>query len=877
MEMVVAVIWKTSPSDGEVSVKGGCVLNGRFTQDTGSFKNNVFTCNTNSECRLEISIDAENLGVGENPTIVTIHTDTNTFSFFARDIGSDFPIFIPDYDVAVLPAGDTRTYDEVATDTRKLGLMTNLQRIASEPEETYEEAAANTRELHHPIWMGISRDLRVFEVGLREPMMCSDWIQPRFHGNGYFWVDHEKYISPRYGFVAGRGFECTENVRRWLDEDTLPILHVERIDDDIRYGHVFFSTLEKSELIESNIRGTHFLVADGMAQCHVFNETEKAEFDSLVEQELVLDEETVLCCRIVATNTAQIPRYAFLKAPFIHGFIGDSGDYDFDPNTGFGLTKDGRVFAVSTLNGTPIKQEEIAILLKPGETATLEFIIPHTPIPVERAAELIKRDMSVCLDECRLFWQNKLKQAGSMHVPENRIDSMIQAGLLHLDLTAYGNEPDQPIAMSDGVYVPVCSEVWVHTDYLDSMGLHSLARRCLDYYLHKQQEDGLLQTFIGYMVETGAMLLAIGQHYQYTRDDAWVAEISLKVLKSCGYIVDWRNRNMKEELRGKGYGMLDGQVADPQDNERIYMLNAFAYAGLNLVAKMFANTNPSESVRLCVEAEAFKADIRRSFFESLACSPVMPIGDGTWVPTAAPWANSTGPECFGVKAQRRWSHGSLTIRDDCLGVNHLIAHGIIEPTELSAQFILDHQCELTSSRNLPSSQPYYSRHPFIHLHRDEPKQFLKAFYNGIASLADREIYSFWEHYFAVSPHKTHEEAQFLMQVRSMLYLEDKDTLRLLAGVPRVWLEDGKKIELNNAVSHFGKLSLSVVSMVDLGVIEVEITCNSEYKPKTVEIRLPHPNGQKAAEATGGVYDPERESILIKNFTGHAEVMAVFAQ
>ena len=46
----------------------------------------------------------------------------------------------------------------------------------------------------------------------------------------------------------------------------------------------------------------------------------------------------------------------------------------------------------------------------------------------------------------------------------------------------------------------------------------------------------------------------------------------------------------------------------------------------------------------------------------------------------------------------------------------------------------------------------------IHLRRGEVKPFLKAYYNAVASLADRQTYTFWEHYFHASPHKTHEEA-----------------------------------------------------------------------------------------------------------------------
>jgi hypothetical protein len=50
------------------------------------------------------------------------------------------------------------------------------------------------------------------------------------------------------------------------------------------------------------------------------------------------------------------------------------------------------------------------------------------------------------------------------------------------------------------------------------------------------------------------------------------------------------------------------------------------------------------------------------------------------------------------------------------------------------------------------------------------KPFLKTYYNPFSALADRETYTFWEHLYKVSVHKTHEEAWFLMETRWMLYL-----------------------------------------------------------------------------------------------------------
>ena len=168
-------------------------------------------------------------------------------------------------------------------------------------------------------------------------------------------------------------------------------------------------------------------------------------------------------------------------------------------------------------------------------------------------------------------------------------------------------------------------------------------------------------------------------------------------------------------------------------------------------------------------------------------------------------------------------------------------------------------------------QPYYSEHPMAHLQRGEVKAFLAAFYNGFSSLADRETYSFYECYNHPSSHKTHEEAWFLMQTRWMLYMEEGDTLRLLPGIPRAWLEDGKRIAFTDAVSYFGPVSLEVISEVDQGRLIARVTCTTDRKPKALSLRLPHPAGRRAVRVSGGTYDPATETVQVEGFTGEAAV------
>jgi hypothetical protein len=180
-----------------------------------------------------------------------------------------------------------------------------------------------------------------------------------------------------------------------------------------------------------------------------------------------------------------------------------------------------------------------------------------------------------------------------------------------------------------------------------------------------------------------------------------------------------------------------------------------------------------------------------------------------------------------------------------------------------------------TQRNVAFSQPYYSRHPIVHLRRGEVKPFLKAYYNTLSSLADRETYTFWEHYFGASPHKTHEEGWFLMDTRWMLYLERGDRLDLLPGIPRNYLAHGQRIDLKNVASYFGPLSLQVESQLDRGQIHATIQCTSDSRPRVVELRLPHPQGRKAEWVEGGQYDPATERVRIDSFTGRARVVLGF--
>ena len=886
------VLWKRGPGEGQIEVHRGKLVGGSFEGPAGEFAQGSFSYDSTEACRLVLVIDADNLGPGVRATRVSVQACPGSFTFFLRDVRKESPILIPSYQVAVTEDDDSRSFAEIEAEVRGRGLLTNLQRISIEPEESYEEAARNTRAVEQSIVLGVSRDIRIFATGLRGMSRCQinrsndgthgtlevfDWIQPLFHGYDVP-LEGIKERSGYYTFFVGRGWGCTHKLSRRLEEGVLPILRAEIVDDDVRYDCTLFVTLEESGLSAGSVRGTHWLVADRYSPGHVFTTEQEQAAESLLAQELNRGEETVACFRAVAVNTASVPRYAFVHAlkPAAEGEI-EVPPYSFDSEHGWGVWEEtGRVFSVSRLNGKPLPQEQMAVLLRPGETATFEFFLPHRAIPRERAFRLRELDFASRLEECREFWRQKLALGGRIEVPEKRINDQVKAGRLHLDLIVYGLEPEGTLAPTIGLYPAFGTESGPIILFFESLGWHDVARRSLHFFLEKQHEDGFMQNYGSVVIETGCVLWLLGEHYRYTRDDEWVAQIAPRVLRSCEYIINGLQMNRREELRGRGFGMLAGPIGDDMDSGRYYVNNGYAYVGLSRAAEMLAHCEPEQSERLANEARALRGDIRTALIEALAEGPVVPLGDGSWCPSAAAWPGYPGPLCLFAEGGDWYSHMAFPYRDSVHGPMRLIFQEVIAPDEEMVAFLLNYHSELMFTRHVAFSQPYFSRHDFVHLKRGEVKPFLKTYYNALAAMADRQTYTFCEHPDAVyKPHKTQEEAWFLMQTRWMLYMEDGETLKLLPGVPRAWLEDGKRIVLDEVSSYFGPLSLHVESRLGKGRIEARVACPSDRRPKRVAIRLPHPQGRKAASVEGGTYDPHRETVMIDDFHGQADVALLF--
>ena len=113
-------------------------------------------------------------------------------------------------------------------------------------------------------------------------------------------------------------------------------------------------------------------------------------------------------------------------------------------------------------------------------------------------------------------------------------------------------------------------------------------------------------------------------------------------------------------------------------------------------------------------------------------------------------------------------------------------------------------------------------------------------------------------------------------------MEQSRVLYLLPGAPRRWLEDGKVIELQDGVTYFGGVDLTILSQVREDKIRVDLALHKSRPERlqTIRLRLPHPRkqGMKAVVLNGqswASFNPEQEVIELKPDQNRYQIVAQY--
>jgi len=143
-------------------------------------------------------------------------------------------------------------------------------------------------------------------------------------------------------------------------------------------------------------------------------------------------------------------------------------------------------------------------------------------------------------------------------------------------------------------------------------------------------------------------------------------------------------------------------------------------------------------------------------------------------------------------------------------------------------------------------------------------------------------YTFREHTTTGPPDKLFEESCFLERFRMMLVMEEGNVLWLARATPRAWLEQGKRIAVRNAPTHFGNVGYEIVSDVEHGCLSATVSLPSRTPPREIVLVLRHPNSIAiAAVKVNGKkwtnFDAARGWVRLRGLSGEAKVEVHFAR
>jgi len=138
---------------------------------------------------------------------------------------------------------------------------------------------------------------------------------------------------------------------------------------------------------------------------------------------------------------------------------------------------------------------------------------------------------------------------------------------------------------------------------------------------------------------------------------------------------------------------------------------------------------------------------------------------------------------------------------------------------------------------------------------DRVKEAILGLYASLAYGMSRETYAGVEvtHLFTGANEPTlphlYSCTQQLRLLRMMLLREEGQDLRLGQAVPRPWLEADRKIDIQNAPTKFGPVSFTIESHIDRGRIDVRLTAPARETPRSIILRLRHPQAKPIRRVT----------------------------
>jgi hypothetical protein len=777
---------------------------------------------------------------GSDPTVVRFGAGAGTYSVAVADLLTNDCVYVPEAGLLVCRADQPVTLAEYRR--RIEGRRTILQRVRAQPEQTLAQALART---HHaaqnegPVLLSLACDNAKyildrdgtlhFQPG---PALASDWQASA------------GAMRVKFGANTGR-------VERHLDGGWLPVPVISRAEGGAGLRQRCF-------VAPRDAPGADPARLNRLAVCVVeltLTNTTTAD----VPARLALEFLTNARAKTPASLRADARGHLVLAGDRALGRIDAQAVAPLAVNvTAGGLTLAGR--------------------LPPGQGARLVVFLG------DGVADGAPPDVATLRAATEAYWNAVLTPAAQIETPEPFLNDLLQSSQIRCLIAARNEAAGERVApwIAAMAYGPLESEAHSVIRGMDFLGHEEFARRGLDYFIERYNAEGFLTT--GYTTfGTGWHLWTVGEHWQLSHATNWLRYAAPELARVGRWIVrqTGKTRDQAGSPRAWPEGFTRGLMppavlADWNVYAYHFCLNGYYAAALRELGLALQNLGPPEAGSFQRAADALSAATRRAFRETAWRAPVVPLRDGTWRRFAPAQVHTPGrvADFFpGEDAGRTWAY------DVELGAHQLVAGGVLEPDDPRVEPMLDaledeaflssgwfdypaaeNERDWFNLGGFAKVQPYYARNAEIYALRDDAKPFLRSYFNALASLVNREVLTFWEHFHHSGAwDKTHETGYFLYQTRTMLVSERGRDLWLAPLIPAAWLRDGASVTVSNAPTRFGRVSYRLASHLAQGWVEAHIVPPQRCIPDTIVLRLRAPDDRPIQGVT---VDGQRRATVV---------------
>lgn len=829
------------------------------------------------EADLLMAVDA--LDSFADRTIVTIRTSSRSFSFPVDEIVRGHRILVEDLGVLVTNGEDPITLTAYREVLRKEFAGSSIYDRIQNAEEQTLSRAWNDMPLKRPLYFvhglpGNRNSMRQRPNGQIEITSSKRWFnmsRSSRDSDRKLWEGEE--LEMDFGFPA-------ETLRggRELKEGYLPSLRTWWQEGSVYYEQTAFLSVLDRDLNNIDLDDPAIL----FMKVRVVNVSEEQNSQAKLQFRIRDSQERKLRVEQDRAYTAdeEDSRFRFLMA------TGGQGNLTGQDN--------------AMLWGME---------LKPGQSHNLYFYIPSITFTEEEEISAL-RQLRFETEENRVcdFWRNLTDRGTQIHTPEPWINDFYKSHLRHLMINCF-QELDTDLlhahvgTFSYGVYP---NESVMMISDLDRRGYHQEAARNLNAFLHYQGTVSMPGNFMsaqgqfygagghecgGYNKSHGYVMWNMAEHWWFIRDREWMEQAADKLIEACDWVTRERQATqiLTEGAKPLEYGCLpSGSLEDVTDYWYWLSTNSATVWGFLALSEVLVDYDHPEGKRLQQDAQSYYTDFMNAVTESRIRCPVVRLRDGTYVPKYPSQLHEKGR-----------SHGWL--RETLEGSLFLPAYRLLDPLSIETEWIMkDYEDNLYISDDYGYAIPafddfWFSRGgfsmqanlldgPLPYLWRDDIKHYLRAYFNGFASAFYPEVRMCNEHslpelgYPRGDHFKTSDEAQSTYWLRLMFVSEQGKDLYLGRAIPRYWLADGKSVAIERAASYFGEISFTIESHAAVGEIKAIVDLPQRNDPKTVYLRIRHPQAQPicSVDLNGKDYqqfDVEKEWIILpENISGRQELV-----